>query len=90
MLFCVVAGSPAAEAGLMPGSCVLRVGERDVLQASHDTVVGEVKRCLQETEGAGPMVDLKISRPHVEHLVGVASGCDFLGDHSYSWFSGAV
>ena len=64
-------GSAAARVGLLSGSCVLRVGQQDVLKATHDIVVAAIKQSLVDSAGqeGGPTVDLKISYSHMEQLV---------------------
>lgn len=56
---------------MVSGSCILRVGQQDVLKASHESVVAAIKQNLLdsvEKEGE-PSVDLKISYSHMEQLV---------------------
>lgn len=64
-------GSSAAEVGLLSGSRILRVGQQDVLKASHETVVAAVKKNLQDTSNndGGPTVELKVTFSNMEHLV---------------------
>lgn len=63
--------SAAAQAGILSGSCILEVGQQNVVKASHESVVTAVKQSLKDTEQRedGPWVDLKISYSHMEQLV---------------------
>ena len=47
------------------------MGQFDAVMATHEAVVTEVKKCLQESAQAegGPAVDLKISHPKMENMV---------------------
>lgn len=63
-------GSAAAEAGILPGACLLRVRDKDVMKASHDAVVSIVKDSLAQTaeqDGRGS-VALKFSFGSLEQL----------------------
>ena len=63
-------GSAAAESGILSGACILRVGDKDVLKASHDTVVSLVKDSLTRTaqqEGRASIA-LKFSFGSLEQL----------------------
>lgn len=63
-------GSAAAEAGILSGACILRVGDKDVMKASHDTVVSLVKDSLTQTsqqEGRASIA-LKFSFGSLEQL----------------------
>jgi hypothetical protein len=64
-------GSAAADAGLVCGSCILRVGQQDVLRASHETVVTAIKGSLEDSKNAegGAAVEIKVSRSNMEHMV---------------------
>ena len=64
-------GSAAADAGLVCGSCILRVGQQDVLRASHETVVTAIKKSLEDTKNTegGPAVVIKVSHSSMEHMV---------------------
>ncbi len=62
--------SAASEAGLIPGCCILKVGDDDVLKATHDTVVSAVRGSLSRSkeEQGKPCVRLKLSYPFLEQL----------------------
>ena len=64
-------GSASAEAGLVPGCCILAVAGTDTTKATHDVVVQEIKRELAGTraEEGGARVKLKLSFPHLEQAV---------------------
>ena len=83
-------GSAAADAGLVCGSCILRVGQQDVLRASHETVVTAIKRSLEDSKNAegGAAVEIKVSRSNMEHMV--PSGRGLQWDHSDSPIPGPV
>lgn len=62
--------SAASRAGLTIGSCVLKVGEKEVVRMKHDEIVTAVMKTLEETvktEG-GRRVELKLSLPFMEHV----------------------
>ena len=63
-------GSPAAQAGIVASSCILKVGEESVLLKSHEEVVAAVRRSLSSTakEEGGPKVEFKLSNPFMEHM----------------------
>ena len=63
-------GSAAAEVGILPGSCILKVRETDVLKASHEVVVNAIKGALSSTAGqeGGPCVSLKLSFSSLEQV----------------------
>lgn len=77
---------------MISGSCLLRVGQQDVLKASHGSVVAAIKKCLSDSERneGGPHVDLKISYSRMELLVHVPSSwaCVQMIAHPHS--TGAV
>ena len=63
--------SAASQAGLLSGSCILRVGQQDVMKASHEAVVTAITQSLAESEEktGKPTVDMKISYSKMEQLV---------------------
>ncbi len=62
-------GSAAAEVGILPGCCILKVGDKDALQLSHDGVVQAVKDSVASTTEEGrAMVKLKLSFGHLEQV----------------------
>lgn len=69
----------------MSGSGILRVGQQDVLRASHEAVVSAIKTSLEETQGAegGPSVELKVSHTNMEHLVWSGWGLQWAHSHSF-------
>ena len=69
MFLCPI-GSAAAEAGLLPGCCILRVGQEDVMRSSHDAVVVAVKGSLSKTshQEKGASVTLKLGFPSLEQV----------------------
>ena len=64
------ADSAASQAGLTIGSCILKVGENDVVKLKHDEIVAAVRQSLQETAGSegGKRVELKLSLPFMENV----------------------
>ena len=62
--------SAASQAGFTIGSCVLKVGEKDMVTCKHDEVVAEVKKSLDTTArtAGGKRVSVKLSLPSMEHL----------------------
>ena len=83
-------GSAAADAGLVCGSCILRVGQQDVLRASHEAVVTAIKGSLEDSMDAagGAAVEIKVSHSNMEHLVPSRRGLQWA--HSYSPIPGPV
>lgn len=63
-------GSSASQAGIIPGCCILKVGDDEVLKASHDAVVSAVKGSIARSkqEQGKPSVRLKLSYPFLEQL----------------------
>ncbi len=63
-------GSVAAKAGLLPGCCVLKVGDKDVLKLSHEAAVQSIKDALASSAGEedGAKVKLKLSFGHMEQV----------------------
>ena len=63
-------GSAAAEAGILSGACILRVGDKDVMKASHDAVVSFVKDSLTRTaqQEGRTNIALKFSFGSLEQL----------------------
>ena len=63
-------GSAAALAGIIPSCCILKIGEEDVLRASHEAVVSAVKGSLSRSkqEQGKSSVKLKMSFPFLEQL----------------------
>ncbi len=70
VILCAYSDSAASRAGLTIGSCVLKVGEKEVVRMKHDEIVTAVMKTLEETvktEG-GRRVELKLSLPFMEHV----------------------
>ncbi len=63
-------GFAASQAGIIPGCCILKVGEEEVLNASHDVVVSAVRGSLSRSkvEQGKSSVRLKLSFPFLEQL----------------------
>ncbi|KAL5483897.1 hypothetical protein EMCRGX_G020316 [Ephydatia muelleri] len=42
--------SVTAQAGIVPGCCILKVGDEDVQHSTHELVVASIKKCLAESK----------------------------------------
>ena len=64
-------GSAAAQAGILPGCCILKVAEEEVLRASHDLVVSAIRKALAASAGqkGGRQVALKLSFGGLEQAI---------------------
>lgn len=64
------AGSAAAQVGIVTSSCILKVGDEDLLIGSHDQVVSAIKKALTSSAGSegGAKVELKLSNPFMENM----------------------